>query len=957
MEKGTGASSFADRLRRAVRGTVAFDAATRALYTTDASNYRSAPDAVVLPRDTEDVVAAVAACHEFGVPIVARGGGTSVAGNSFGGGVLIDTSRHLTAIGEVDPRTRTVRVEPGAVLDDVRAAARAHGLTFGPDPSTHDRCTIGGMIGNNACGSHSVAWGTTADNVESLEVLLPDGTRMTLGPASAERIEELAGRPDRAGQVYARLRDLADRNLARLRTELPALSRRVSGYALDQLLPENRCNAARALTGSEGSCVLVLGATLRLVPEPDARVLAVIGYPDAPAAGDAVPELLRHRPLAVEGIDQHLVQAWRAAHGEPVPLPEGRAWLFVELAGGDPGEAEAAGRAVLDALGEPERARLVTDPAEQRGLWRIREEGAGIATRLPDGSEAWPGLEDAAVPPRNLGGYLRAFDELMSSYGYRGVVYGHFGEGCLHVRIGFDLLTDSGAERFRAFMSDAADLVASHGGSLSGEHGDGRSRSELLPRMYPRELIEAFAEFKAIFDPAGLMNPGVLVRPAALDEDLRPPTTLRGGSGGVLFSYPHDDGDFTRAVRRCVGVGKCRRDDGPGVMCPSFQVTGEERHSTRGRAHLLSEMLTGELVTDGWRSQEVREALDLCLSCKGCRTDCPTGVDMATYKAEFLQHHYARRLRPAAHYSMGWLPLWSRLARAAPRVVNAATGNPALARALKRAGGIAPQRDIPAFAERSFTAWFARRAGAGGAERPPVVLWPDTFNNFFTPEVGRAAVAVLEDAGFRVLLPRGPVCCGLTWVSTGQLHLARKVMRRAVAALAPLQGLPIVGLEPSCTAALRTDLVELFGGEQAAGIARRVHTLAEFLDAAAPDWSPPGVHRSAITQVHCHQHAVLGFDSERSLMRRAGIGEERLESGCCGLAGNFGFERGHYEVSQACAERALLPAVREASPEVLVLADGFSCRTQIGQGTRRRASHLVEVLSAGLARGDGGAEA
>ncbi|GAB3300553.1 FAD-binding and (Fe-S)-binding domain-containing protein [Parasphingorhabdus pacifica] len=944
-------TAFERTLHDSVQGRVSFDTGTRGLYTTDASNYRRAPAGVVLPWDTDDVIATVAACHEFGVPLVSRGGGTSIAGNAFGGGLLLDTSRYLTEIIEIDPQQRTAKVEPGVVLDDLRAAAEPYGLTFGPDPSTHSRCTLGGMIGNNACGSHSVAWGTTADNVESLDVLLPDGTRMTVGATGRDELQRMAAMPNRQGQIYSGVQGLVDRELAAIRTGMPSMSRRVSGYALDQLLPENGVHLARALTGTEGSCVVVLAATVRLVPTPPARTLVVLGYPDAPAAGDAVPELLERRPLTVEGLDRQLLDAWlsRSNSSSRLSLPDGQAWLMIEVSGADATDAAANGEAVITSLtgaSRPVDARLITDPAEQRTLWRIREEGAGVATRLPDGSEAWPGLEDAAVPPENLGSYLRAFENLMNSHDRHGVVYGHFGEGCLHVRIDFNLVDSPGIGEFRSFMEQAADLITEHGGSLSGEHGDGQARSELLPRMYPPEICDAFAEFKSIWDPNDLMNPGVIVRPAPLDADLRVPAAANAGGALTLFSYPHDEGSFTQAVGRCVGVGKCRRSEGPGVMCPSYMATKEERHSTRGRARLLSEMLTGDLITDGWRSEEVREALDLCLSCKGCRNDCPVNVDMATYKAEFLHHHYAGRVRPAAHYSMGWLPLWSRFAALAPGLVNAATRNDTLSGLLKRIGGIAPERSIPSFAKQHFSHWFRRRVSRPQG-RPPVLLWPDTFNNFLTPEVARAAVDVLEHAGFRVVLPRGPVCCGLTWVSTGQLGVARKVMRRTLAALAPFveAGIPIVGLEPSCTAALRTDLVELVPGEDAERVAGTVHTLAEFLEAHAPDWQLPQVDQSAITQVHCHQHAVIGFGPDQELMRRAGIGTERVETGCCGLAGNFGFERGHYEVSQACGERALLPAAREAADGTLVLADGFSCRTQVGQATDRRAQHLAEVLA------------
>ncbi|GAA1443572.1 FAD-binding and (Fe-S)-binding domain-containing protein [Nocardiopsis tropica] len=963
-------------LESSIRGTVSFDAGTRALYTSDASNYRRVPLAVVVPETVDDCVAAVRACAAHGVPVVPRGGGTSIAGNAIGTGVVIDTSRHLRAIEHIDPEARTATVQPGVILDDLRAATAEHGLTFAPDPSTHSRCTIGGMVGNNACGSHSVAWGTTADNIVSLDLLLSDGTRLTVGSSdTAEEFEALTRRPGREGEIHTALARLVDAHRAELRTAMPEFRRRVSGYALDRLLPEKGRNVAAALVGTEGTCAFVLGATVRLVESPPARALAVLGYPDAASAADAVPDLLGHAPLTVEGINDRMVAALDL-HGSRarVPLPEGGAWLLVEIAGPDPGgAAEAADRmlAGLPRASRPQDAGVVSDPAHQRALWRIREEGAGLTQRTPAGADAWSGWEDAAVPPENLGAYLRDFDALMERHGRFGVVYGHFGDGCLHVRIDFELTHERGRREYRAFMEEAADTVVRHGGSLSGEHGDGQARSELLARMYPEGLIRAFGEFKRVWDPVGLMNPGIIVDPLPLDADIRvaadtvPSLPSRQASPGreatplpllsqATLAYGDDGGDPAGALRRCSGIGKCRRQSGPGVMCPSYQVTQEEKHSTRGRAHLLFEMARGEVVTDGWRSEEVRESLDLCLSCKGCLSDCPVNVDMASYKAEFLHQHYRGRVRPAAHYSMGWLPLWARMAALAPAEADRAARLPGVSRLAKRVAGVAAERDLPSFARTTFTRAFRRRAARGEARRggPKVVLWPDTFGNHMNPGVPAAAVRVLEDAGFTVVLPRGQVCCGLTWVSTGQLDVARAVMRRAVRALAPLveEGLPVVGLEPSCTAALRHDLLELLPGPESERVAASVHTLAGFLEEYAPDWQPPRVPASALAQVHCHQHAVIGFDADRALIARAGIDGEVLDSGCCGLAGDFGFTEGRYEVSRAIGERELLPRVREAAPETLVLADGYSCRTQIAQGTGRRALHLAEVLARGLDR-------
>jgi FAD/FMN-containing dehydrogenase/Fe-S oxidoreductase len=907
-------------LERAVRGEVSFDAQSRALTTMDASNYRRVPLAVVAPHDAEDVAAALAVCRAHGAPVVPRGGGTSIAGQATGTGVVLDFTRHMHRIVSLSPEALTARVQPGVVLDDLRRAAAAHGLTFGPDPSTHSRCTLGGMIGNNACGAHSVAWGTTADNIRALEALTYGGEALRT-----------------AAPLRADLRELVDGHLALLRTGYPQqLPRRISGYALDALLPERGRDLARALTGSEGTLAVITEAEVRLVPAPPVRVLVVLGYADEGAAADAAAGLLPYGPLTVEGMAADLVGGDAAAL-----LPPGGAWLFVEMPG--TGEAEALRR-----LADAHASVVVTDPVAQRALWRIREDAAGTATRMPGGAEAWPGWEDCAVPPARLGGYLREFRALLREHGLHGVPYGHFGDGCIHVRIDFDLLGAAGVARFRRFSEDVADLVVAHGGSLSGEHGDGQARAELLPRMYGAELVALFARFKDALDPAGGLNPGMLVRPDPLDANLRF-AVLPRRPVDVAFGYPQDGGDFSAAVRRCVGVAKCRdTGGGPGVMCPSYRATREERHSTRGRARLLHEMLAGEIVTDGWRSPEVLDALDLCLSCKGCRSDCPVGVDMATYKAEFLHHHYRRRLRPASHYVMGGLPVWLRAAAPVAGTVNALARVGPLAALGKRLAGIAPERELPHLAEESFTRWWGRQEHAPGTD-PAVVLWPDTFTDRFSPEVGRAAVRVLGAAGLRVVLPPGRVCCGLTWVSTGRLDRARRVMRRTVRRMAPLlaAGLPVVVLEPSCAAALRTDLPELLGTDEAAALAGAVRTFAQVLEEHAPEWAPPRLDRSVTGQTHCHQHAVLGDAAERRLRARAGL-TGTLASGCCGLAGNFGFERGHYETSVACAEDRLLPAVRASRPGAEVLADGFSCRTQLAQLAGVRARHLAELLADGL---------
>jgi FAD/FMN-containing dehydrogenase/Fe-S oxidoreductase len=915
--------TLAAALRRV--GVSEVDASTRrrAEYSADASNYRVVPQAIAFPRHRDEVAAALSVCRELGVPLIARGAGTSIAGNAIGTGLVVDFSRHLNRVVSVDPEARTAVAEPGAILDAVTASAASHGLRFGPDPSTHARATVGGSLGNNACGSRALAYGRTADNVVALAALTADGASLTDIPSTVD--------------------SLVRERLALIRTEFGRFTRQVSGYSLEHLLPENGADLAKFLVGTEGTLAVIVEATLRLVEAPRATALAVLGYPDLPAAADAVAGLLPHRPVALEGMDARLADVVRTRRGTAaVPdLPRGGGWLFAETAGDTDDEARAAAQKLIADAGCLDSA-VVSGPAA-RALWRIREDGAGLGGRTPAGDPAWPGWEDAAVPPARLGAYLRDFAALLREHGLDTLAYGHFGDGCVHARIDFPLSSRAGV--LRAFTQDAAALVGGYGGSMSGEHGDGRARGELLPYMYSPEAIETFAAIKHAFDPDDLLNPGVIVAPAPLDADLRVPAAraLRTRLG---FAYPHDHGDLSTAVHRCVGVGKCRADttSGGGVMCPSYLATRDEKDSTRGRARVLQEMANGSLVHDGWRSTEVAESLDLCLSCKGCSSDCPAGVDMATYKAEMLYQRYRRRLRPPSHYALGWLPRWARVAARTPRLVNATLRRPALAAAAKRLGGIDARRPLPQFTRQTFRQWFANHSAVQGN---PVLLWVDTFTDHFTPSVGQAAVRVLEAAGYEVRVTDKPVCCGLTWISTGQLDGARRQLRRSLDALRPAldAGIPIVGLEPSCTAVLRADAAELLPGDpRAARTAAATRTFAELLK-GTEGWTPPRLDGiSGVAQPHCHQHAVLGWDADAALLADAGA-DLKPVGGCCGLAGNFGVERGHYDVSVAVAETALLPAVRAVPPDAIVLADGFSCRTQLEQLAATHSLHLAELLA------------
>jgi len=937
-------AELAAAIRRAGAGDVSASVLRRAAYSSDASAYRVVPAVVVHPRDTAEVAAALSACRALGVPVTCRGAGTSIAGNAVGSGAVLDFSRHLNQIIAVDPEARTATVQPGVVHAQLHREVRPLGLRFGPDPSSHTRCTIGGMIGNNACGSRALRYGRTSDNVSELTAVTAAGRQLRLSGPLGARPDPAAAEPPEVAAARAAVQP----GLAAIRTELGRFGRQVSGYALEHLLPERGFDLRRALVGSEGTLAVVTGATVALVAEPEHRVLAVLGYPDMAAAADAVPAILPHRPVACEGLDARIVDSVRARRGPAaVPaLPRGSGWIFAEVAG-ESAAAAAAAAAALAADGGALDALVVTDAAHAAALWRIREDGAGLAGRTPAGRPAYPGWEDSAVPPAVLGDYLRDLDGLLAQYQLTGVPYGHFGDGCLHLRLDFPLGEPDGRRVLRAFMTDAAALVARYGGSLSGEHGDGRHRSELLPVMYSPPVLELFGAVKAAFDPDGLLNPGVLVQPRPLDADLRP-AAAGPVRASLALAYPGDGGDFAAAVHRCTGVGKCRADPVPAgaVMCPSYQATRDEVHSTRGRARVLQEMVNGSLVTGGWRAPEVLDALDLCLSCKACATECPAGVDMAAYKAEVLHQAYRGRLRPRSHYALGQLPRWARLASLAPGTVNALLSAPPAARTARFAAGLDQRRGLPRFAPGSLRSWHRRHRPAPPSDGPQALLLPDTFTSYFAPETGAAAIRLLTAAGYRVDLPRQRICCAITWISTGQLDAARRILRRTVAALLPAAeaGVRLVGLEPSCAATLKSDAVELLDSAAARTVASAVSTLAQALT-AAPGWQPPRLDGvSVLAQPHCHHSAVLGWDTDAALLRAAGAQLTRL-AGCCGLAGNFGVQRGHYEVSVAVAQAALLPAVRSAPPGTVVLADGFSCRTQLADLAGIRGLHLAQLLS------------
>jgi FAD/FMN-containing dehydrogenase/Fe-S oxidoreductase len=982
-------------LKKSLRGPassdlVRFDLGSRALYAADASNYRQLPIGVVFPRDAADVEAALAACRTTGAAVLPRGAGTSLAGQCVNVAVVFDYSRYMNALDGIDPDAKLARVQPGIVLDRLRDAAELHHLTYAPDPATHSRCTLGGIIGNNSCGVHGLLGGKAVDNVESLDIVLYDGTRMTVGATPPVQLDTLIRAGGRVGQIYSGLAQIRDRYAALVREKFPRIPRRVSGYNLDELLPENNFHVARALVGSEGTCANIVSATLNLTASPPFRVLTVLGFSDPFIAADAVPFALDHKPIGLEGFDFLLVDFMRRkglALRDLDRLPDGVGFLLVEMGAWSAEEARAKAESVARASQSwpsPPAAHICT-PEEAASVWRVRESALGAMVFVPGEPDRFEGWEDAAVPPAQLGNYLRAITKLMAEYGFRSPLYGHYGQGCVHTRINFDFSTPKGIATFREFIDRAADVVLSFGGSLSGEHGDGQARAALLPKMFGPELVEAFREFKKLWDPDNRMNPGKLsdaVRVYDPTENLRhasepgapfsstdegAPAPSHSGTRDLHFAFAKDNGSLARATERCVGVGSCRNTAG-GVMCPSYRATGEEQHSTRGRAHLLWEMLSGALRDEGFQSHAVHEALDLCLSCKACKSECPVQVDMAAYKSEFLAQRYKGRLHPLHHYIFGFADRLARYGSLAPALTNAILSGPLTSPLIKRIAGVAQERQLPRLAPKSFQKSRnpsrnlgvpdPSHSGTGDATNGDlarsVLLWPDTWNNYYHPQSLQAAETVLALAGFRVETSRGHICCGRPLYDFGLLSAARSYLAQVLDRMTPQidAGLPFIFLEPSCASVFKDELLELFPSDpRAQRLSEQVWLFADFLAARAPDFVS-GHCKDALegAQIlihgHCHHKAVFGgTGSEIALLRQTGAAVELIQAGCCGMAGPFGFEADKFEVSKTIANQDLLPALQSAAPNTIVVTDGFSCREQIDQLAQIKALHFAEVLA------------
>lgn len=941
-------------------GEVDFTDAGIALYTSDASNYRQIPKGVVYPKSIDDIVASVSLCHEFGIAILMRGAGTSQNGQCVNDALVIDCSRHLNHVLEIDPDNRIATIQPGIVCDSLKAIAEQQALTFGPDPATHSRCTLGGMIGNNSCGPRSMLAGKTVENVERLEVLTSDGARFWAGPTSDEELQDILSANNRQAEIYAELVAIRDEYADDIRKHYPDIKRRVSGYNLDQLLPENGFNVARALVGSEGTCVSLLQAQVKLIEKPVVTRLVVLGFDDIFLAGDAVVDIMPHTPVAMEGLDWGIVGGLidrKLKNKEVALLPEGKAWMLVELADTDTKALQPRVDAFVKSMlanSKIRSAKPISCKADETAIWSIREQGASATSMSldPEGIDPIVGWEDTAVDPFQLGDYLRDFKALVDRYGYSTSLYGHFGDGCIHARITFDTRTQQGIDQWRNFSQEIAHLVVRYGGSLSGEHGDGQAKAEFLPVMFGDKLMHAFKRFKAAWDPAGLMNPGKLIDAYKMDENLRFGPEYATPKVATRLHFTEDPQGFGRSTERCIGMGKCRAHSGS--MCPSYQATGIEKYSTRGRAHLLHELVRGELLQDGWQDTDVADSMEHCLSCKACKSECPTQVDIASYKTEFMQQHYAERKRPLHHYVINRIGQWLPYLSKAPRTVNFLQRS-FMGTAAKQLLGLDTDKSLPALAKHNSMQWVQANCHDrddhfywfGAKEAPAVVLWNDTVNTHYRPAIAQSAIQLLVNTGKRVAVARQHFCCGRPLYEVGLLDEAARHLQSIVSSF--YHSLPentdIIVLEPSCLSVFKDEMQRMLPEDVCAkDLALRCQSLSTYLNKQSVRIVRKLKH--GVLHLHCHDKSLGLADSDRQLMQACFEDLKEVESGCCGMAGSYGMRTQTRHIGQYLFDRALGPAILDSDGQTVIVANGFSCHEQITDNTQRRVLHPVEVLAA-----------
>ncbi|HXU87905.1 MAG TPA: FAD-linked oxidase C-terminal domain-containing protein [Methylomirabilota bacterium] len=946
-------------LRKRVRGSVRFDQGSRLLYSTDASMYQVEPIGVVIPRDADDVAAAFDVARAQRVALLPRGGGTSLTGQTVNRALVFDFSQHMNQVLEVNTDEGWARVQPGLVQDELNAHVRPMGLLFGPDTSTSNRATIGGMLGNNSGGSHSIAYGLTVEHVMELTTLLADGTRVVFGTVTAEAFEAKCRLDGAEGRIYREIAAIRLEFADEIRTRYPKHWRRVAGYNLNEAIKDFPLNVARVVVGSEGTLLAVLEAKVRLVKRPRTTALDVIHYQEIQEALESSQSILETGPYAVELTDKVILDLARSnieqskrmafVNGEPGAI------LIVEYAG----ESEAEVRGKIEAL-EARRARerfgyaahLAYDPAEQQSIWKLRKAGLGLLLGMKGDKKPIAFVEDTCVEPRHLKDFVPRFAEIFAKHETTGAYYGHCSVGCLHIRPVIDLKTPRGLEQVRAIADEITDLVLQYSGTISSEHGDGRARSPFLERMYGPTLMEAFRRLKNAFDPDHRMNPGNIVDSPGILENLRYGVSYKTWEPKTLLDFS-EQGGFAAAIEMCNGVGACRKTL-EGTMCPSYMVTRDEEHSTRGRANALRAVLSGRMAPAEFTGRRLYEVMDLCLECKGCKAECPSNVDMAKMKYEFLHHYYAANGRPLRNRLFGRIAALNALGARLPAVANRLANLPLNRWVLEKIAGIDRRRPLPALAEETFESWFRRRPRPAAAPRGQVVLFHDTFVTYNVPGIGHAAVQLLEAGGYEVVLVDRK-CCGRPMISKGMLTEAREHARYNVERLHPYaaRGVAIIGLEPSCLLTLRDEWVDLLRTEEARLVARQSALLEQFLlRERERGLTLPfsGRRQHALLHGHCHQKALVGTAPTVAALTWAGFDVSEVDSGCCGMAGSFGFEREHYDVSIALGNRRLAPAVKATPADTAVIAPGISCRQQIEHLAGRRALHPAEALWQALAR-------